>query len=313
MRFLLFLLFQLCLCAADFDCIIIGTSPFSLFEALYHSHSGRKVLILEEAFDCGGAWRSIDICGVSHVDMGCHSIGKNGEVKRFLEEYAGCKPIYLDDQQGWYFSQGCFELIDHLMQLIANTDITLCTNCKAESATINAQQKIATVLTKNGAFTTHKLIVTPMSCISFNIEAPQEFKKKGYYHLYLLIQDPTNPKFSYLNGISKGVSRLMNLTSFVGLAGTGRQLIVVQTHEEKGLSRGQTYLDDLKSKKLIDPSAYLIKAETYIYETGAFHQGLIAKMGAQEIVEILQTGHIEGLAKFIPKWKQALKPFKDNL
>jgi len=299
MRFLLFL--QICLCAADFDCIVIGSSPFSLFEALYQSHSGKKVLILEESSVCGGAWQSIQVCGVPHVDLGCHYIGEDVRLKAFLETYAGCK-IVPDGSEGngWYFSGGCFELIDHLLQLIAATDIVLYTNCKAETVSIDS---IATVHTKHQVFSAKKLIVTPMSCFQWGQNA-QEFKKSKFYHVYLLIQDPTPFRFTYREGLIKGVSRIMNQTSFIGLAGTGRQLISIQTHKEP--VEAQRYVDALKDQNLLSPEAYLLQAESSVYETGVLNYS-----GEQEIIEVLQTGQFTDLSAYIAKWEQALDKTKD--
>jgi hypothetical protein len=210
---------------------------------------------------------------------------------------------------GWYFSHGCYELIENLLKLISMTDIVLLTEQKAENVVVDAAQKIATVKTKEKSYTTRKLIVTPMSCITLNpASSPQNYNKSKYFHLYMLIQDPTPPKFSYQGGIAAGVSRMMNLTHFVGLTETGRHLIVVQTHSEQALANGQVFLDALKKGKWLDASAYILKSEPYIYETGAFHQGLIAQIGAQGIIELLQTGHFQTLSTYVPKWKQALKP-----
>lgn len=324
MRFLFLLLLQISLFATDFDYIVVGTSPFSLFEALYQFHSGKRVLILEASPECGGAWKSIDICGVPHADLGCHQIGHDMGLNAFLEEYAGCKIVSMDNPLlpfesakspgGWYFSQGCFELIDHLLQLIAATDIALYTNSKVEQVTIDPTQRRATVQTGTQSFTTEKLILTPMSCLILNpTHSSRNYGTSKYYHLYLLIQDPTPPRFSYREGIANGMSRLMNLTYFVGLTETGRQLIVIQTHDEQNLANGEAFLNALKTNNLIDPGAYILKSEPYIYEAGTFHQGLISQMGAEDIIEFLQTGHFQGLSNYISKWKQVLKPYSEAL
>lgn len=324
MRFILLILLQISVFAADFDCVVIGSSPFSLFEALYQCHSGKKVLILEESSECGGAWKGVNVCGIMHADLGCHQVGHDAQLKTFLEEYAGCKIVSMDNPlvpfeaakspNGWYFSKGCYELIDNLLRLIAATDIVLLTEHKAENVVIDAANKIATVKTRGKSYTTNKLIVTPMSCVTLNpTSAPQQYGKSKYYHLYLLVQDPTPPKFSYQGGVATGVSRMMNLTHFVGLTGTGRHLIVVQTHSEQSLMNGQVFLDALKKSKLVDPSAYILKSEPYIYEAGSFHQGLISQMGAQGIIEVLQTGHFQSLSTYVPKWKQVLRPFNQAL
>lgn len=324
MRYIFLILLQLSLFAADFDCVVVGSSPFSLFEALYQCHSGKRVLILEEASRCGGAWKGIDVCGIMNADLGCHQIGHDVQLKAFLEEYAGCKIVSMDNPlisfesskgpNGWYFSKGCYELIDHLLQLIAATNIVLLTEHRVENVIVDNVSKIATIQTQNKNFTTEKLIVTPMSCLTLNpSNYPQHYGKSKYFHLYLLIQDPTPPRFSYQAGVASGVSRMMNLTHFVSLAGTGRQLIVVQTHGEQNLANGQAFLDALKSNKLVDQGAYILKSEPYIYEAGSFHQGLITQMGAQGIIEVLQTGHFQSLNTYIPKWKQVLKPYSEAL
>ncbi len=322
MRFLFLFFVQISLFAIDFDCVVIGSSPFSLFEALYQSHSGNRVLILEEADECGGAWKGVNVCGIMHADLGCHQIGHDTKLKTFLETYAGCKIVSMDhpdlpfesskSPNGWYFSRGCYELIENLLRLIQATDIVLLTNTRAENVYIDAAQKIATVQTKDKSYMTHKVIVTPMTNLNLQpSNYPQHYGKSKSYHLYLLIQDPTPPRFSYHGGVVSGVSRMMNLSPFVGLVHTGRQLIVVQTYNEQYLSHGQMFLDGLKKSNLIDPGAYILETQTYIYESGAFHQGLIMTMGAQEIIEVIQTGHFQSLSTYIPKWEMVLKPFHE--
>ncbi|MBX7067610.1 MAG: hypothetical protein K1X28_10310 [Parachlamydiales bacterium] len=324
MRYILLLILHITLLATDYDCIVVGSSPFSLFEALYQYHSGNRVMILEEAAECGGAWKGINVCGIMHADLGCHQIGHDTTLKAFLEKYAGCKIVSMDhpnqafdstkSPNGWYFSRGCYELIENLLKLISATDITLLNNTRADNVSIDANQKIATIQTKNGSYTTKKVIVTPM--VSINVQPanqPQNYGKSKHYHLYMLIQDPTTPRFSYHGGVVSGASRMMNLSHFVGLVGTGRQLIVVQTYNEQYLSSAQTFLDGLKKSNLVDKGAYILETQSYIYESGAFHQGLIHNMGGQGIVEVLQTGHFQSLSTYIPKWQMVLKPYQDAL
>lgn len=321
MRFSLLLILQVCLFAADFDCVVVGSSPFSLFEALYQSQSGKKVLILEEAAECGGAWKTITACGIPRADLGCHQIGHDLQLKTFLEEYAGCKLVSLDNPlqpfeagkgaNGYYFSQGCFELIDHLLYLISKTDIVLLTNTRVENFSLDMAQSRATVYTKERSYTTDRLVLTQFSSLYINNIAnqPQNWGKSKHFHLYLLLQDPTPPRFSYCNSPGNGISRLMNLTYFVGIAETGRQLIVIQTHSEQNLKNSAQYIDLLKAQGLVDSSAYLLKEEPVIYEAGGFQQGLIAQMGAGHFIEVLQTGHFQSLSNYISRWKQTLKPY----
>jgi hypothetical protein len=320
MRLIFLLLFQFTLFASHFDCIFIGSSPFSLFEALYQNYSGKTVLVLEEAASCGGAWKGIDILGVKNVDLGCHQVGHDIQLKTFLEEYAGCHIVSMDhplenfsnanSPNGWYFSQGCYELIGNLLKLISQTNIVILNSHKAVSATIDSLKKIATVEAEGKTFTTSKLLVTPMSRISlFPNHQAQNFGKSKHYHLYMLVADPTPPKFSYVGGVLSGASRVMNLTHFTGLSGTGKHLVVVQVHGENQLRNGDAFIQGLIKQKLLDPSASLLKSESYIYESGSFHQGVIAQAGGQGIVEVLQTGHFLNLGNYVSKWKQVLKPY----
>src|SRR5262245_59254170 len=131
MRSILLILFAIHLFGADYDSAIVGTSPIPLFEALYRHHSGERVVIFEAAPECGGAWKSIDICGVAHADMGCHHIGSTQDLNRFLEVYGGCSMIAC--HTNYYFSKGCFELVGNLMKRIKAAGILLLTNCRVES------------------------------------------------------------------------------------------------------------------------------------------------------------------------------------
>lgn len=203
MRFILsiLLLFQslFAFATTDFDYVVVGTSPFSLFEALYQAHLGHRVMIVEQDLECGGAWKGIDVCGIRHADLGCHQIGHDMQLKTFLEEYAGCTMVSLDNPllpftgqsqsaNGYYFSKGCYELIDHLLQLIEKTNIVLLLNHKLEKVSFDLTQKIARVKIKDKQITTKKLIVTPMSCFSIENQPAGNTHRSKYYHLYLLIR-----------------------------------------------------------------------------------------------------------------------------
>ncbi|PIS03445.1 MAG: hypothetical protein COT85_00235 [Chlamydiae bacterium CG10_big_fil_rev_8_21_14_0_10_42_34] len=320
MRFIICILLQFSLFAADFDCIFIGTSPFSLLEALYQAQSGKKVLILEENSLCGGAWQSINACGIDHVDLGCHLVGTDTKLKAFFETYIGCKTVSLDDptrpfiegqdKLGWYFSKGCFELIDQLLKLISQEDISLYTQCKAENLRFDLNNQLAIVQTPSETFSTHQLFVTPMSDIQIGLETKRVQTKSKFHHLYLLIQDPTAPQFTYRQGVVKGVSRMMNLTHFLELANTGRQLIVFQTHGEQYLESGQAFLDELIAQKLVAPTAYILDQECHTYETGAFCQNNASLKDSNDLIVVIQTGQLIQVIKYIDKWKKVLAPIE---
>ena len=310
MRWIFFVLFGFNLFAADYDCAVVGTSPVPLFEALYRHHLGQRVLILEAAQECGGAWKSIDICGIKHADMGCHEISSFPELNRFLEEYAGCRIIPCN--ANYYFSQGCFELIHNLSKRIQAAGIPLLTNCRVESVHVDLVKNECHLRTQKGIFTASKVLVTSGS--SFDIEGtrPSGRGMHKFYHLYLLIQDPTPPRFTYRAGIMSGVSRMMNLTSFVELDASGRQLIVLQTYSDQLFGKGDQIVEDLKRANLIDRGAYLLSAESYVYEQGPYFQMSHLSQAQRGFFELLNTSHFNVINTYAPKWKRVLPRYVEG-
>jgi len=316
-----------CICLhgieTDFDDIVVGSSPFSLFEAIYKRCLGRRVLVVEQGAECGGAWKSITICGVPHVDLGCHEFGRNHLLVQFLEEYAGCnivdttpalnKPVPHGE---FYPSEGCYELTRNLQLLMDHFGVVLLLNSKLESVFIDTTREIAEVKINDMRFTTLKLIVTNNSEI--NIENPgvqsHPHRPHTYYHVGMLIEDPTPPRFTYRNIHGGGASRSTNYTCYSKqLQGTGKQLITVQVHGEQNLANAPNFLEELRKQGLIDANAKLLQTENYIYKQVAFNQSALPKLGhqAQAIFEIINTSHITNLANSIDKWKTAMKPWKE--
>lgn len=305
----IFLLFQLLLSAADFDCILIGSSPATLFEALYQAHSGNKVLVLEASDRLGGAWKSIDICGITNADGGCHEIGNNPLIKEYLETYIGCKTVPMG--HGFYFAGGCHELIEHMEHLLALANVDIRLETKAGDIFVHQAENIVSIQTNKGAFSTKKLIVTPMSQITFpQIKKPQNCNETNHYHVYLLVHDPTPPRFAYRNGGTLDASRIMNLTSFNGLAESPLQLIAIQTHSVP--KEAELYFNALKTQNLLGPDAYLVRTDSYIYKAGRFHQGNIKELHAEGLIEVLQTGSFQGLSRYVAKWQSVLKPWNQQ-
>ena len=308
----LFLFLLQGLLGVDFDYVFIGTSPIPLFEALYKHSCGNKVLILEADSVCGGAWKSIDICGMKNVDMGCHDLCSTKELNEFLEEYGGCRIRSIGNSTR-YFSKGSFELIDHLLKRIAQAEIPLLTNCKLYKVSLDVKAKIATLHTAEGLFTTSKIVVTPGSSFSIanQLDAAPIEKHHKFYHIYLLIQDPTAPRFCYHSNIGKGISRAMNLTAAAGMERSGRQLIAVQTHTEKMLSQPQDVFNALQQKRLVDPDAYLLQNDIYIYTQPPSFQLNHLPPAEQTFFELIQTSLLNRMSDHIPKWKNILKPYKE--
>lgn len=326
MLFSLLLFLNACLFAVetDFDVVVVGSSPISLFEALHRHHSGKRVLILEEASSCGGAWKSINVCGVAHADLGCHQIGGDPEVWKFLRDYAGCNMVSMNDPHksfsdtrqydscGYYFSQGCHELVDHLMQLIATTDIVLQTSHKMECVYVDPERKIIEVKTCDGTYTASKMVVAHGTNICFEHPTVGQIgknpSKSKYFHLYLLIEDPTLYRFTYRDGGCVGASRMMNLTPFVGLEGTGKQLIVIQTYNDEYFGKRDVFLEDMKKQQLVDTSAKILCSESYIYEQSFLNLSELQRMGQdyQMLFDVIDTTVNSALKGHIAKWKKTL-------
>lgn len=315
---LAFFIFIQALClGVDFDVVVVGTSPITLLEALYQSHSGKRVLILEEASVCGGAWKSIEVCGVYPVDLGCHTLGKNKQMQTFLEKYVGCQMVSLDNPpapfdpknspNGFYPLQGCYEIIHNLLELITRTDIVLLLEHPLETVTIHPQRPEAVIVSRNLSITTSK-IIAPTYCSFRHAHTPSASPKTTYYHLYLLVDDPTPQRFSFRTGVLSGASRLMNLTYFAGLSGTSKQLIVIQTYGNNGNLTAKGYLDALKKQGLLHESARLLHEQTYVYEQASF-KPFNHVPNATQVIEQINTGHIEVMAQHIPRWEKVLKPY----
>ena len=304
MKTLFALLLSVSLFAADYDCIFIGSSPISLFEALYQNAAGKRVLIIDEAERCGGVWKSIDVCGVEHVDIGCHEIGSNKNLREFLEVYAGCQMVDTGGNNGFYFSQGCYELVHNLEKRLEKTNIDLWLNTRAERASIDETNKCARLQLGNRMVSADKVYLCGYSFLNIGNEELQIHKTK-YFHLYLLVADPTPPRFGYQNGGAHNVSRMMNLTRFVGLENTGRQLIVFQTYEGN-LGNGEEFLRELKKQKLLDESAYILKSEPYVYEQWPSHH-----TRGNPYFEHVQTYDIRNIVNNFTKWKELLKSYAE--
>ena len=323
-----FLLFFFCglAFAVDYDCVVVGSSPFSLFEALYRANLGDKVLILEQDAVCGGAWKGIDICGVPNADLGCHLLGNDQNLKSFLEEYAGCKLVCMERPRfpydgrascsnGYYFSKGCYELIDHLLQMLEQTDALVLVNHRVDEVAVDPSNAFATVKVNETSFTTKKVVTTQAG--SFRVEPlpAGQYRpptKTKYYHLYLLVQDPTPPRFSYQSGgVITGINRLMNLTYFLDLDQLGQQLLVIQAGSEDALRKGEALINALKDKNLVDRGAYILRQEPFIYEQAANINSVIRLMEtkSQTLFDVIPTGNFQRMTSYISKWKEALKPY----
>ena len=56
----------------ELDCIFIGTSMISIFEAVYQSENGKNVLMIDKESTVGGVWKSLDIFQLHDVENAIH-------------------------------------------------------------------------------------------------------------------------------------------------------------------------------------------------------------------------------------------------
>ncbi len=307
----------------DFDTVIVGASPITMFEAIYRAKIGERVLVVESAAECGGAWKSIEVCGVPNVDLGCHEFGANKLVEQFLEEYAGCKMIPNAPKRvggcpgkvdwGVYPLRGCYELTKNLELRMRKAGVALLLKTRLESVYVDNERHIAEVQISGARYRTKKIVVTAYSEVKLeNLPEQSPCHRSKYPHLYMLISDPTPTRFTYYQPCIDGVTRLMNVTQFTGLDGTGLQLISLQMRNELALKNGNKCFQELKRLSLVDPSAELVRMESYVFEQGSFDRTVLNKVGgaANTIFEILDTNHIINMGKYLEKWKGVIEPWK---
>ncbi len=309
----------------DFDVAVVGTSPTSILEAIYHIARQERVLILESDKTCGGAWKSIDICGIAHADLGCHLIGGDRRLKEFFENYFGCKFVCLEHPKqeanqahmacsnGFYFSGGCYELISRLEAKITAQANGRLLKQKLESIFVDTAKEYIELNLGNRHYTTHKLIVTNASC--FRIDNPgfanAEPPKHPYNHLYMLIEDQNPSHFTYVNGVATGMSRAMNLTPFLQMPYGNWQLIAVQVHGkiDSKIKEAQKFLEAFITKGLLGPQAKVISVESYDYNSSSMNMANLQKLGGS-LIEVLDTSSFAGMTRYFDKWKTAMVPVR---
>jgi hypothetical protein len=249
------------------------------------------------------------------VDLGCHLIGINQTLSDFFSDYAGCKIVPLDcpkkglteiGKNGFYFSRGCRELTDNLVKRVASTSIDFRLKHQVNSVEIDLPHEEVIVKTDCGNFTARKMFFTPYTYFVENIGECKK-KKIKFHHLYLLISDPNPTKFVYSFGIPS-TTRMINLTDFLDLEGTGLQLIIFQTHDAESLKKGDLFLSKLKEKKLVDEAAYIVKSDICIYEQWPSYSHSVYKT-YPDYFEILDTHNLINIMKYVPRWKEALSPY----
>ena len=72
------------------DCLCVGTSILMSLEAIYQARLGKKVLMVDRGQTFGGAWKTIEICGIKDVENAIHY---------FLPDERGIN--FLRDELNW--------------------------------------------------------------------------------------------------------------------------------------------------------------------------------------------------------------------
>ncbi len=304
---------------ADFDVTLVGTGPVSMIEAVYHLDLGKRVLILEAEERCGGAWKSIDVCGIRNADLGCHQIGGDQVLKEFLEKCFGCTFVSLEqcgEKRGegslslanrYYFSGGCHEMISKVKAAIDARSNGVLLHRRLESIYVDQERNRIELSLGDVRYTTHKLIITPVSI--FHVENTtvenQEFRKQLYPHLYILVEDSIPVRFTYFNAILPNISRAMNLTPFLSMPQTGQQLIAIQTYVTDKPLDPQKFLEVFQSKGLLTPEAKLLASEEYTYSQRYANHAALLKLGGP-MIEMLDTSSFSGMQRYLARWSSVI-------
>ena len=73
----------------DYDSIVVGASPTSLFEAAAMAEAGKRVLVVDRSDKVGGAWSTLSFEDLGTVECGTHYLVDLPNVYPFMEELPG--------------------------------------------------------------------------------------------------------------------------------------------------------------------------------------------------------------------------------
>jgi hypothetical protein len=288
------------------DAVIVGSSPAALIEALARRCRGEEVVVVEKESQCGGAWRAVSVCGIEGIDMGCHHVGEDKRIARFLQTVLGCPLVKADspfemysDKGPYYFVGGCCGLVKRLEALLQQAGVPMWLDCRAEKIEKAATEPWAQLHTSQGVIAARRIV------LSRGVGLGSSDRASPHYHLYLLLQQRENSPFGYRASPVKGVMRMMNLTPFAPLAGRGLQLLVLQTSHSSSAAEGALFLSLLQEKKVVPPDATLVACEAYTYyqQRLAYHRGT----PLDPYVKILEGGTLEEMfRRQIDEWQKSI-------
>ena len=84
--------------STSFESIFIGTSPVMMLEAAFQAKTGKRVLMIENSDQVGGAWKTFDMGEIKNVDYGCHIINPIEACYEFLNQYCSIEMEKMEPQ-----------------------------------------------------------------------------------------------------------------------------------------------------------------------------------------------------------------------
>ena len=86
-----------------YDFVVVGTSPIAITEAIFLQSQGKKVLLIDDASDFGGAWKTVHYASIPEIEIGCHIWDVEKRVTSFLDEFYGLELIELNPRPMIYY------------------------------------------------------------------------------------------------------------------------------------------------------------------------------------------------------------------
>lgn len=292
-----------------YDFIAIGSSPFTIMEAVYQSRLGYTVLLVEKDDRLGGAWRTIDVLGFEDIDMGCHWINDKSKTMEFLKNELGCsmKPFFHSMispgrkvLESFYFLEGSKSFIRVLSELLHNSTVEYLLQRTVKKIIYKSGNQNVEVTVDDKEISAGHIILTNHTQADIHIDnkklSAENIRK--YNHYYLLVKGDPCPKFGYLSG-SKQWSRAMNLSHFIDQAYPHNQLIAVQVKKETVDT--EKILEVMKKEGLLSPVAEIVLFEKlqYIQSRNSYIKNLPSSK-----FTVLKSGILVQMDKYVDRWKQ---------
>ena len=104
----------------QFDFAIVGSSPLMILQAILLVGYGKKVCILEQSSQYGGAWKKIKLPDGSYSEVACHLIESFPYVYSYLEAISGVPFVPLSNKPVRVFRSGfSFPYSNKLISLLS--------------------------------------------------------------------------------------------------------------------------------------------------------------------------------------------------